>query len=492
MIKFYNTLTKNIEVFKPINDEVKIYCCGVTVYDLCHLGHARSYIAWDVLRRFLIYSKYKVRYVQNFTDIDDKILKRAKEKNSSMKEVSEKNIIEFHKDMDALGIMRPDSMPKATNHICNICSFITILEEKGYAYSRDGDVYYSVFKNKSYGKLSNQKIQEQNINQQGRMNKDENSKKINPQDFALWKKAKDDEPSFDSPWGKGRPGWHIECSAMVKDELGETIDIHLGGSDLIFPHHENEIAQSESANGKKLANYWLHNGMVNVNGQKMSKSLKNFKTIRELIKSGISPMTLRYFVLTVNYRKPLDFTEESLKSAAEAWKNINLALSLIEISKESTISFNQNEQNELIEEKYRESVYDEISQKKQKFVDSLSNDLNTAGAIAIIYELAKPLKNFINQLQRLNNVEINSNKKFFLFENFITLKELTEVLGLKKEVALIDNKIDEEQILSLINERLEAKKIKNYEKADNIRNFLKGKGIELIDQSPEKTTWIKI
>ena len=492
MIKFYNTLTKKIEIFKPINDEVKIYCCGVTVYDLCHLGHARSYIAWDVLRRFLIYSKYKVRYVQNFTDIDDKILKRAKEENSSMKEVSEKNIIEFHKDMDALGIMRPDSMPKATNHICNICSFITILEEKGYAYSRDGDVYYSVFKNKSYGKLSNQKIQEQNINQQGRMNKDENNKKINPQDFALWKKAKDDEPSFDSPWGKGRPGWHIECSAMVKDELGETIDIHLGGSDLIFPHHENEIAQSESANGKKLANYWLHNGMVNVNGQKMSKSLKNFKTIRELIKSGISPMTLRYFVLTVNYRKPLDFTEDSLKSAAEAWKNINLALSLIEISKESTISFNQNEQNELIEEKYRETVYDELSQKKQKFVDSLSNDLNTAGAIAIIYELAKPLKNFINQLQRLNNVEINSNKKFFLFENFITLKELTEVLGLKKEVALIDNKIDEEQILSLINERLEAKKIKNYEKADNIRNFLKGKGIELIDQSPEKTTWIKI
>ena len=492
MIKFYNTLTKSVEVFKPINHEVKIYCCGVTVYDLCHLGHARSYIVWDVLRRFLLYSDYKVKYVQNFTDIDDKILKRAKEENSSMKEVSEKNIIEFHKDMDALGIMRPDSMPKATNHICNICSFITILEEKGYAYSKDGDVYYSVFKNKNYGKLSNQNIQEQNINQQGRMTKDENSKKVNPQDFALWKKAKDDEPSFDSPWGKGRPGWHIECSAMVKDELGETIDIHLGGSDLIFPHHENEIAQSEAANGKKLANYWLHNGMVNVNGQKMSKSLKNFKTIRELIKSGISPMTLRYFVLTVNYRKPLDFTEESLKSAAEAWKNINLALSLVEISKESTISFNQNEQNELIEEKYRESVYDEISQKKQKFVDSLSNDLNTAGAIAIIYELAKPLKNFINQLQRLNNVEINSNKKFFLFENFITLKELTEVLGLKKEVALIDSKIDEEQILSLINERMEAKKIKNYEKADNIRSLLRGKGIELIDQSPEKTTWIKI
>ena len=492
MIKFYNTLTKSIEVFKPINDEVKIYCCGVTVYDLCHLGHARSYIAWDVLRRFLIYSKYKVRYVQNFTDIDDKILRRAKEENSSMKKVSEKNIIEFHKDMDALGIMRPDSMPRATNHICNICSFITILEEKGYAYSKDGDVYYSVEKNKNYGKLSNQNIQEQNINQQGRMTNDENSKKITPQDFALWKKAKNDEPYFNSPWGKGRPGWHIECSAMVKDELGDTIDIHLGGSDLIFPHHENEIAQSEAANGKKLANYWLHNGMVNVNGQKMSKSLRNFKTIRELTKSGISPMSLRYFVLTVNYRKPLDFTEEALKSASEAWRNINTALSLVDITKDTYISFALNEQEELIEQKYKEKVQDEISQKKFKFAEALSNDLNTAGAIAIIYELAKPLKNFINQFQRLNNLEITLNEKFFLISNFKILKELSEVLGLKKEEILIKSRIKEEEILSLINERLGAKKIKNYAKADDIRNLLKEKGIELIDQSPEKTTWIRI
>ena len=492
MIKFYNTLTNRIEVFKPINKEVKIYCCGVTVYDLCHLGHARSYIAWDVLRRFLIFSKYEVRYVQNFTDIDDKILKRAKEENSTMKKVSEKNISEFHKDMDTLGIMRPDSMPRATNHICNICSFITILEEKGYAYSKDGDVYYSVLKNKNYGKLSNQNIQEQNINQQGRMTGNENSKKINPQDFALWKKVKNDEPYFDSPWGKGRPGWHIECSAMVKEELGDTIDIHLGGSDLIFPHHENEIAQSEAANGKKLANYWLHNGMVNVNGQKMSKSLKNFKTIRELTKSGISPMTLRYFVLTVNYRKPLDFTEEALKSASEAWKNINAALSLEDITKGISISFAPNEQDELIEEQYKEKVHYEISQKKIKFTDALSNDLNTAGAIAIIYELAKPIKNFINQFQRLKNLEITSNEKFFLIENFKVLSELSEVLGLKKEEILTVSRIKEDEILSLINERLEAKMIKNYEKADNIRNLLKEKGIELIDQSPEITTWIRI
>ena len=489
MIKLFNTLSKRIEVFKPIDEEVKIYCCGVTVYDLCHLGHARSYIAWDVLRRFLIYSDYKVKYVQNFTDIDDKILKRAREENSSMKKVSEKNITEFHKDMDILGIMRPDSMPKATNHICNICSFIKVLEDKGFAYARGGDVYYSVLKNKNYGKLSNQNIQEQNINQQGRMTNEENTKKLNPQDFALWKKAKENEPAFNSPWGKGRPGWHIECSAMVKDELGDTIDIHLGGSDLIFPHHENEIAQSEAANGKKLANYWLHNGMVNVNGQKMSKSLKNFKTIRELIKSGISPMTLRYFVMTVNYRKPLDFTEEALRSASEAWKNINKALSFMDITKGAFISIDKYVS---IEEKYKETITFELSQKKLKFSDALGNDLNTAGAIAIIYDLAKPLKNFLNQFQRVESFEINLNEKFFLMENFKTLIELTQVLGLKKEDEVIEKKIEEKEISLLINERLKAKKEKNYAKADEIRNLLKEKGIELIDQSKEITKWIRV
>ena len=490
MIKFFNTLTKSVEVFKPLNDVVKIYCCGVTVYDLCHLGHARSYIAWDVLRRFLIYSDYKVKFVQNFTDIDDKILQRAKEEKVSMREVSEKNIIEFHKDMDSLGILRPDSMPRATNHICNICSFIKVLEDKGYAYSKGGDVYYSVFKNKNYGKLSNQKIKDQNINQQGRMISEENIKKVNPQDFALWKKAKEDEPSFDSPWGKGRPGWHIECSAMVKDELGETIDIHLGGSDLIFPHHENEIAQSESANNKKLANYWLHNGMVNVNGQKMSKSLKNFTTIRNLLESGISPMTLRYFVLTVNYRKPLDFTDEALRSASEAWKNINMALSFFDIAESSKLNLEIN--NDLIEEKYKDKVNYEISQKKIKFKNALNSDLNTAAAIAIIYELAKPIKNFINQFQRIKNIEINTNEKFNLLENLKTLEELTDVIGLKKEEIIIKRKIKEDEILSLISKRLIAKKEKDYAKADEIRNSLKENGIELIDQSPEVTTWIRI
>tara|TARA_Y100001933_G_scaffold215646_1_gene222407 strand:+ start:1627 stop:3096 length:1470 start_codon:yes stop_codon:yes gene_type:complete len=489
MIKFYNTLTNRIEDFKPIDDVVKIYCCGVTVYDLCHLGHARSYIVWDVLRRFLIYREYKVRYVQNFTDIDDKILKKAKEERSSMEDVSKKNIHEFHKDMDALGIMRPDSMPKATNHICNICSFIQILKEKGYAYENDGDVYFSVFKNKSYGKLSNQIIKEQNINQQGRIAIDENNKKMHPQDFALWKKAKKDEPYFESPWGKGRPGWHIECSAMVKDELGETIDIHLGGSDLIFPHHENEIAQSESANNKKLANYWLHNGMVNVSGQKMSKSLKNFTTIRDILESGTSPMALRYFVLTINYRKPLDFTEEAIKSASEAWKNINLALSFFDIIQNN---FLRLEKHEYIDKDFKKDVYQEIKDKKDKFIRALNNDLNTAGAIAIIYELAKPLKNFINKLQRTQNIEVNLNDKFFIIENLKILEELTGVIGLKKETINIESKIDEDEIKLLINERLKAKKEKNFSEADKIRNSLKEKGIELIDQSIDSTTWIRI
>ncbi len=492
MIKIFNTLSKNIEVFKPIKgDNVSIYCCGVTVYDLCHLGHARSYIVWDVLRRFLIYKNYKVKFVQNFTDIDDKILKRAKLENITMEEVSEKNIREFHKDMDTLGILKPDSMPRATKHICNICEFIEVLEKKGFAYSIDGDVYYSIIKNKSYGTLSNQRIKEQNVNQQGRMTIDENNKKINPQDFALWKKAKDDEPYFNSPWGRGRPGWHIECSAMVKEELGETIDIHLGGSDLIFPHHENEIAQSESANDKKLANYWLHNGMVNVNGQKMSKSLKNFTTIRELINSGISPMALRYFVITVNYRKPLDFTDESIKSASEAWKNINLALSMYDVIKEKNLTKPSNFNEKLLKRENILKSKNDLEEKKLKFIDALSNDLNTASAIAVIYEIAKPLKNFINQYQRNQNEVISEEKKYNLFTRWQMLVELTDILGLKKEKIIKEFALKKSEILALIDKRQIAKKERNYNEADSIRNYLKENGVELIDQSPEITKWIR-
>ena len=304
----------------------------MTVYDLCHLGHARSYINWDVLRRYLIWRGLEVTFVQNFTDIDDKILKRAGEENSSMTEVSERNIASFHQDMDALGILRPDRMPRATQCLDGIRALIGELEAKGAAYSAEGDVYFAVMKHAGYGKLSGRDLSEQQDNAAGRVADAEEARKQHPFDFALWKGAKPGEPSFPSPWGEGRPGWHIECSAMVRAELGDTIDIHLGGADLVFPHHENEIAQSEAATGQDLARVWMHNGMVNVGGQKMSKSLGNFTTIRALLESGVSAMTLRLFVLQAHYRKPLDFTAEALEAAATGWKGLNAALSLGAVS----------------------------------------------------------------------------------------------------------------------------------------------------------------
>ncbi|HGY5556660.1 MAG TPA: cysteine--tRNA ligase, partial [Prochlorococcus sp.] len=326
-LRLTNTLTRRTEPFNPLREgKASIYCCGVTVYDLCHLGHARSYIVWDVLRRYLIWCDYKVTFVQNFTDIDDKILNRAAEEGCSMEAVSERNIDAFHQDMDALGILRPDRMPRATKCLDGIRTLIGELEASGAAYSIDGDVYFAVLKHEGYGKLSGRDLKEQQQNADGRVADAEEARKQHPFDFALWKGAKAGEPSFPSPWGTGRPGWHIECSAMVREELGETIDIHLGGADLIFPHHENEIAQSEAATGQELARYWLHNGMVNVGGQKMSKSLGNFTTIRALLESGISPMTLRLFVLQAHYRKPLDFTADALDAAATGWKGLNGAL----------------------------------------------------------------------------------------------------------------------------------------------------------------------
>jgi len=272
-LKLTNTLTRRVEEFRPIKPgRVSIYCCGVTVYDLCHLGHARSYIAWDVLRRYLIWSGYAVTFVQNYTDIDDKILGRAAEEGSSMQAVSERNIEAFVADMARLNIIPPDRMPRATQSLDAIRALITDLEAKGAAYSADGDVYFAVMKHAGYGKLSGRDLAEQQDNASGRVATAEEARKQHPFDFALWKGSKPGEPSWQSPWGPGRPGWHIECSAMVREELGDPIDIHLGGADLIFPHHENEIAQSEAASGHELARYWLHNGMVNVGGQKMSKS----------------------------------------------------------------------------------------------------------------------------------------------------------------------------------------------------------------------------
>ena len=495
-LKLTNTLTRRIEEFKSlVPGKVSIYCCGVTVYDLCHLGHARSYISWDILRRHLIWKGYEVTFVQNFTDIDDKILNRAKKENCSMSEVSEKNIKEFYKDMDQLGILRPDKMPRATRSLEAIRSLIKELEGKGAAYSIDGDVYFSVEKHKGYGKLSKRNLEEQKSNADGRIKEIEESKKQNSFDFALWKKAKEGEPSFSSPWGPGRPGWHIECSAMAREELGETIDIHLGGSDLIFPHHENEIAQSETANETKLANYWMHNGMVNVGGQKMSKSLGNFTTIRSLLESGVSPMALRLFVLQVHYRKPLDFTNESIKAASKGWEGLNLALSIgKDYSKILKWNIEDNSNFNVIKPK-DQIKNNEFSIFYQKFTDALDDDLNTSSAIAVIFELANPLRSLSNQLKHGSTKNLIEVEKESLLSRWLVLIQLAGILGLKAEDQLDLSKNNhqfpkESQIEYQIKERLSAKSNRDYAKADQIRDQLKSKGIELIDKPDGSTDWI--
>ncbi len=492
-LRLRNSLTGQTETFQPLKpNEVSIYCCGVTVYDLCHLGHARSYIVWDVLRRHLIWQGYKVTFVQNFTDIDDKILNRAAEENSTMSTVSERNIKEFHKDMDSLGILRPNQMPRATKCLTEIRSMISDLEAKGAAYSIDGDVYFAVMKHSGYGKLSGRDLSKQQVNADGRITRKEGDRKKNPFDFALWKGAKDGEPSFDSPWGKGRPGWHIECSAMVLKELGETIDIHLGGADLIFPHHENEIAQSEMSTGKKLAQFWLHNGMVNVQGQKMSKSLGNFTTIRDLLKRGISAMTLRLFILQAHYRKPLDFTEEALQAASSGWKKLNSALCLGLIYKD-LLNWSNTEESKNSKLTNQEIYIDT----RQRFLDVLNDDLNTSAALAILFEIAKPLKVLANEFEREKARIFSKKDNIDLQARWTILVELASVLGLKGEIKKSEplqrkDSLDQTEIEKLIEKRRSAKTAKDFSKADEIREQLKTKGVELIDKPGGQTDWFRI
>jgi cysteinyl-tRNA synthetase len=329
-ISIYNTLTSQKEPFRPlVPQQVNMYCCGVTVYDLCHVGHGRSYVVWDTVRRYLEWRGYSVKYIQNFTDIDDKILNRAREQNSSMEAVSGKYIEAYLADLARLNVQPATSYPRATEHISQIIDLIRDLEAKGLAYAAAGDVYYRVAKFPGYGKLSGRKLEDMLAGASGRVEESAEQQKENPGDFALWKSAKEGEPSWDSPWGKGRPGWHIECSAMIDAAFDGEIDIHCGGSDLIFPHHENEIAQSEGAHDHPLAKYWMHNGMVVVNGVKMSKSLGNFTTIRDLLDrspDSVDPMVVRLFILTAQYRKPLDFTKTALASNATSWQTLKTGL----------------------------------------------------------------------------------------------------------------------------------------------------------------------
>jgi cysteinyl-tRNA synthetase len=493
-LRLTNTLTRTKQDFMPLNPpRVSVYCCGVTVYDLCHLGHARSYIVWDVLRRYLIWRGYAVTFVQNFTDIDDKILRRAAEEGSTMEAVSERNIAAYFQDMDALNILRADRMPRATRCLDGIRALIGELEARGAAYSADGDVFFAVMKQADYGKLSGRTIEQQREGASGRVGSAEEARKRHPFDFALWKGAKPGEPSYPSPWGPGRPGWHIECSAMVRQELGDTIDIHLGGADLIFPHHENEIAQSEAATGQQLARTWLHNGMVNVGGEKMSKSLGNFTTIRALLESGVSPMTLRLFVLQAHYRKPLDFTAEALEAAATGWKGLDAALVLIDAV---TGADGEDAQDAITPARVATeaaALSPELAAARDRFIAAMDDDLNTSAAMACLFELARPLRALANRLERGDQTAAEELRQGELQARGALLCELAAVLGLKAErptPAAPDASSDAE-IEALIARRTAAKAERDFATADAVRAQLQSRGIELIDRPGGITEWLR-
>lgn len=477
-LRLHNTLHRRQEAFVPLHPgRVSIYCCGVTVYDLCHLGHARSYINWDVLRRYLIWSGYQVTFVQNYTDIDDKILARAASEGTTMEVVSARNISAYEADMARLNILPADVMPRATGSLDAIRRLIGDLQARGVAYSADGDVYFAVQRHPGYGRLSGRDLDEQQDNASGRVQASEEARKQHPFDFALWKGARPGEPAFPSPWGPGRPGWHIECSAMVRDTLGDSIDIHLGGADLIFPHHENEIAQSEAASGHELARYWLHNGMVNVEGTKMSKSLGNFTTIRALLDSGVAPMTLRLFVLQAHYRKPLDFTAEALAAAASGWKGLQAALGL---------------GNRLGWPAAGDAPSDaDLADSRGRFVAAMDDDLNTAAALAVLFDLARPLRALARRLERGDGDATREGAGLEL--RWRLLHELAGVLGLEADdtaATTTDINLDA-AVLARIEERRQAKAERRYADADAIRDELRRDGIELIDRPGGITDWVR-
>ncbi len=456
-MKLYNTLTRKKEEFIPISkDEVKVYACGPTVYNFIHIGNARPMCVFDVLRRFLSYIGYNVKFVQNFTDVDDKIIKKAIEEKSDFLTVSEKYIEEYKKDAKGLNVQEATIHPKATENISEMLEIIKTLIDKGFAYAlSNGDVYFKTRAFKDYGKLSHQTIDD--LQSGARIQVDE--AKEDPLDFALWKAAKPGEPFWESPWGKGRPGWHIECSAMASKYLGKNIDIHCGGQDLIFPHHENEIAQSECCFGTKFANYWLHNGYINVDSKKMSKSLGNFFTVRDVAeKYGYEP--IRYLMISSHYRNPINYSEEIIMQCASSLDRLrNFRENLDFALKNSNDEFN----NEL-----------DLNVYKNKFIDAMNDDLNTADALAAIFEMVKSVNT--------NVIQKNEFNKTFI-ENAIELfDELCGVLGILYEKNnLNSNSISTQEIENLIKEREQARKEKNWARADEIRKELSSKNIILED-----------
>lgn len=460
-IKIYNTLTRNKEEFIPLEEgKVKMYVCGPTVYNYIHIGNARPAIVFDTVRRYLEFRGYDVRYVSNFTDVDDKLIKAANELGVEVPTIAERFIDAYFEDIHALGCKTADAHPRVTETMDLIIDFISALVEKGFAYESGGDVYYRTREFKEYGKLSHQSIEELKVGARIQVGE----KKQDALDFVLWKSAKEGEISWDSPWGKGRPGWHIECSAMAREYLGDTIDIHAGGQDLAFPHHENEIAQSEALTGQTFARYWMHNGYINIDNEKMSKSLGNFVTVHDIVNQH-DPQVLRFFMLSVHYRNPINYSEELLENTKAAFERLKTSYQNLKHRLGASANLPDNNQEWL----------DKIAALHEQFIKEMDDDFNTANGVSVLFDLSK--------LSNLYLMEKNTSEeviKAFMNE----LETLFGVLGL----SLKDEELLDEEIEALIEKRTQARKERNFKLADEIRDQLKEMNI-IIEDTPQGIRW---
>jgi cysteinyl-tRNA synthetase len=488
MIKLYNTLSGKKEEFFPIHPgKMTMYACGVTVYDFSHIGHARGAVAFDLIQRYFRRKGFDVTYVRNFTDVDDKIINRSKEDGISPAMLAHNYIVAYQEDMKRLGVGRPDIEPLATDHIAEMIEVIRGLIEKGHAYVVDGDVYFRVASFKEYGKLSKRDLSD--LKAGARIEVDE--RKVDPLDFALWKKSKPDEPAWDSPWGPGRPGWHIECTAMGFKHLGQTFDIHAGGKDLIFPHHENEIAQSEAYSGKKFVNYWLHNGFVNINQEKMSKSLGNFFTIRDIL-NQYDAEVVRLFLLSTHYRSPIDFSDANLKDA-------RAGIDRFYTMKEGILKFLAGKKQPAVKpedviEVADRPLYEKILNLPKAFEEAMDDDFNTAFAIGLIYDLVREVNRVLAEVDKKNEDAVI----LLLSAASASFDDVNKTLGIFlrdpeewfKEGRLTDSNVllSVERIEELIHFRNEARLRKDWSEADRIRKALDDGGVELFDR-PDGTVW---
>jgi cysteinyl-tRNA synthetase len=488
-LRFYNTLTKKKEAFKPIEEgKVRIYVCGITAYDVCHVGHARSAIVFDVITRYFQYRGYNVVYVKNFTDVDDKIIAKANAEGRTIFEISETYMIRHDADMDALGVARPDVAPRATEHIDGMIDLIRTLFDKGLAYAVDGDIYYAVEGFQRYGKLSGRSPEDMVAGARV----DVNEKKKDPLDFALWKASREGEPWWESPWGKGRPGWHIECSVMSQRYLGDTIDIHGGGEDLIFPHHENEIAQSEAVTGKPLANYWIHNGFVRINSEKMSKSLGNIFTISDIL-NKYHPEVLRLFILQSHYKSPVDFSNDVLAETRSGMERLYSALKSIRDILNECDDYSGIDVDHLSET--GRDLMDKVVALPSRFVAAMDDDFATPRAIGHIFDVIRLVNGYLGD----KKFSVTSESCFVLDIAQKNIREVGRVLGLFLEVPdeyfrkdrdreAKNRGLDAEEINRLVEERWLARQARDWNKADYIRRILVEKKVVLKD-SPSGTTW---